>query len=1008
MAWGKYDEWNSAIAETLYSEEQAGVPAYLDLEDDVLAAVAAAVGDDSGDPTSRLVADVAATVDAKAGPGRILRDHSLRLRHWERGDQASEPPHLALLAVLSLAAERMANGEGMSANNYYGRLAPMLGMPRRSQDLAHAYRSVAEWWWSALNLWLEKHDGRRGLPTAYSLSAQSHRYIGLPISQALVRAADRDGLVRFFQRVGFAPGSEVPPQSLLPLLDAWIRQNPSPATRSLQRMWSKAATRDRVAEVAAVALAAWDGTVSGRTGERAEESLRLTATVGGLLRPRLEVGVLAFLEHPDNPRPVQVTTAEGDPGVTALPTTIGAMRLAGIERADLGSLLDGVLTIEDTGSGRQISRRPRRVVPMRQHDLLQVLVEADQVQAGEDLVLLVDTSLQAKLEDLLAEVARPGWRVAGPELGGVPERWLVVRDVQVLRSPSRAVLDDLKCLIPLTQSQLTLAGGFSVPGRLRRWHSWAPPEIRALDDSVESLQILLTPVESQKTEEAAEPAALRFVSDEPGALIVDLVPVGLDDGDYRVELYRGTDDRPKTSLMLRLRSGSVPDTLQWAQAPALGHSPSAPLSMLTALPADDDGPCVRGAVAPRPAFTQVDSEQPLPSLPAWWEGATVPRGHDAGGWRVAATDPTSCMFTGRHYLLVPEAGPGKPASQFINSTCRDCGLVKRVATSAWAARKRTSRNVSETAVAPLDVSHLVEVRKDDPDRWGVAMDTLSYLGGGDYGLLEKVALQVEASALFVDHFLRTLEVLGQIEVARDRSTLAPIAWEVTPTALAQTTDGRWSLVGYWPAVLTNLLQQAVEGAGGQILCESAADGPQCWFLQLPAGCAVPDLSAVGEVSVVADAAEAVAAWLMPLSDVVAALPRRSGDMVGEVTAFQPIGARWVPADGLGLPGSYRVRRWSVLDVIRTSDDIADDAAAISTVQFSKHAAAGALGRPLVSYDPQARQLVVPLGADLPGMFGRAAVLASGFPPTAQPASRRLVYRGVSPSVALVIADRLST
>ena len=508
------------------------------------------------------------------------------------------PPHLAFLAVLSLAAERMAEGDGMASNNYYGRLAPLLGLKTRRDDLALAYREVAEQWWAALNKWLENHDGRRGLPTAYSLGQQQQRYVGLPISQALVRAADRDGLVHFFQRVGFAPGTDTAPSTLLPLLDAWIGQNPSPASKSLQRMWSKHSTRDRVAEVAAVALAAWDGTVRMGTGaERSLESLRLTATIGGFLRPRLELGVLAYLEEPDEPRDVVITTAPSAPQVAAVPFAAGAMRLVGLQGVEPGSLLDGVLTISDPHTHRHVTRRPRRLIPLRHNDLLQALVESDQVQAGEDLVVLVDRALLPGLTSLLTEVARPGWVVVD-DLQGTPDRWVVVRDVQVLKGPAADPAADLRALVPLTRMSLVLSGGYALPGRLRRWHSSQPPEIRALDDQGRALCVRLTSL-ALDLDDGSEAIESQWVSTTPGALVVDLEEADLPDGDYRVELFRVNEVEPATSLVLRLRSADVPDRLQWERVRSLGHRPDVPLSCLTAVPVTGTGPWVQGAVSPR-------------------------------------------------------------------------------------------------------------------------------------------------------------------------------------------------------------------------------------------------------------------------------------------------------------------------------------------------------------------------------------------------------------------------
>jgi hypothetical protein len=72
--------------------------------------------------------------------------------------------------------------------------------------------------------------------------------------------------------------------------------------------------------------------------------------------------------------------------------------------------------------------------------------------------------------------------------------------------------------------------------------------------------------------------------------------------------------------------------------------------------------------------------------------------------------------------------------------------------------------------------------------------------------------------------------------------------------------------------------------------------------------------------------------------------------------------------------------------------------ATATVQLSKHAAALILKeRPLMAYNRATEELTVPLGADLPVLYGRAAVLCSGLLPVA--AGRQFVYRNVPAELA---------
>ena len=82
----------------------------------------------------------------------------------------------------------------------------MLAAPEDKDKIAGGYRSVAERFWKALNVLLTGLDGLRGLPTAYALR---HRFVGLPMSQALIRKGDRDRLVGFFQAFGLPPAAQI-------------------------------------------------------------------------------------------------------------------------------------------------------------------------------------------------------------------------------------------------------------------------------------------------------------------------------------------------------------------------------------------------------------------------------------------------------------------------------------------------------------------------------------------------------------------------------------------------------------------------------------------------------------------------------------------------------------------------------------------------------------------------------------------------------------------------------
>ena len=310
----------------------------------------------------------------------------------------------------------------MNANNYYGRLAPLLGLGDRAELVKSAYRRVAEPHWSTLNRWLEGQQGHRGLPTAYTLSADSHRYVSLAVSQALVRATDRVRLQHFFATSGFPPRAEVQADTLTPGLDAWITQNPSPASKSMQRLWRTVASWERISEAASILLSSWDGVTESDEGGCATTSgqLRLACTIGGFLIRRFETRVMAFLPTAQQGRPLEVLSVDQRFDVQALPTGAGPLVLAGSESLDPDALFDSVVRCRDTLSGAMVERQPRRVVPLRRDDLLQQHVEIDQAVLGEDLLLVVERSVLERVAEVLRASARPGGHACPRRCTGFP------------------------------------------------------------------------------------------------------------------------------------------------------------------------------------------------------------------------------------------------------------------------------------------------------------------------------------------------------------------------------------------------------------------------------------------------------------------------------------------------------------------------------------------------------------------------------------------------------------
>lgn len=1010
--WDQYDRWNAAIADVVLPPMDVPRPVYLDLEDDVTRALGEHMGIEATAVAGQLCKDVARTIGRDCGPAGVFEEHVRRTNRWIRRSRNDVPPFLALLAVFCIAAERMAAGDGMSPHNYFGRLHEAMEWDIKDKRLENAYRRIAERLWNEHNRWLVGLDGARGIPTAFALN---HRFVGLSLSQALVRSADRERLKDFYRKYGFAPGAEVAPSELALVLDDWIGGRPSPVSATLQRLW-KGAARERIAQAAAVSLGAWDGSVRHREeadSPRATSSLVLTLELGGFPKKKFAISALFYTPEPTTPRSAVVLTAEPRATVELIPDLPGALGLGRGSSLHAADVLEGILRVEDTLSKTILERRPRRLLLFREDDLSRRWIESPQVMLGDSVRLLVQESLVPRLKAVLERIARPGWTMAKP-YPGQPEGWCVFTDVEIFSHPGDLVdatrMDDLLPLVPLTRSQLKVAGGFALPGRVRgKWHTWSPPEIRAVSDGPHGFKVRLIDTHrfDDADEELKETCIAEWSDEGTGVVVQGLAEQELADGDYRVELQLIGDKQPLATSTILLRSSNTPDAHQWATIDPVGYAPGAGVVGLHRQGASCE---VKGHVVPRPsALTPVSVAAPAQPT---WEVTGPASSAGASTVRITVPDENSCIRTGAHREQIDPVrvdGKGKPLQKWTYGHCRGCGLVRRYPTklkkSSFGGVKKTTE--LDDAAMPVDLSSLPPAVHTQERDWSTAFDALLHAGGGTWSQFERIALQLEPTALLVDQLARTLEAAGHIDIRRDPATMQPSHWEICPTALVAT-EADYVFAGFWPDELYQEVSERLSEQGLKMATSEATDAPAQYFVAettLP-----PEARGVlekEEVAVIDRPWQDIVSFLPPLSEVLAGLPRQSSSLVGDISWFDTRRARWTKATSFDAPGGYRVQRFSTIDFVRSPDDVTNQTVARSTVQLSKHIAAMLEGRPLLAYDRASSSLLVPLGADLPGLYGRAAVAASGLPPIQVPRSRILKYEGVPKSLACHLYDLMS-
>ncbi|MGB7450243.1 MAG: hypothetical protein WA892_14100 [Ornithinimicrobium sp.] len=1010
-AWSEYEQWDEALAARFFGDYQADLPAYINVENtSLIEDCAKEIGLPIKVATDALVASVRPTL----GLGKdefVLARHALRYDDWRRQFMRSSgprgkrltqdltpPPVIALLTTLVLAAEKMGADTNLAANAYYPRLGQLFGLtPRDTRRLVVKF-PITESFWRGLNEYLEAQEGLHGLPTAYALG---HRYVGIPQSQALVRAMDRGRLPAFFRQFGLAPGSELIAADLERLLDVWIRQTPSPVTANLRRLWQGGKARERIAGVVAVELAHWDGTV--REASQADVNPPGEVQLTALLRQQfgsrsLELSFAARFSTSTWVDSLRVESAEGKPLIGVIPAAGARLRPTPGSKLDPNSLVGSILTFGEPGSGQTVTRRPRRVVPLRKDELLGILVEVEKVQLADDAVLMVkdDRSLVADVLDLVegyghhGTVYRSGDESGAPTLPGLPEGWALIDDVQLYAIPQGVQRLDLHALIPLTTAQLNLSGGLKLPGRIRKWSSLQPPEIRAAVAEAAEMSITLTELGEDRV-------TLQTWSEPVSAMVVPLAGLGLDDGDYEVEL--AVNGSPISLSTLRLRSGQTPDAVNWATCMRLNYEiDRSQLGPLSAVEAGDDSTLLVDGL------NTIGARAGSVKTVAARAGAGWSTRHSSSSAAPAVVlgvaDPKSCVVTGAHYLELPTFYGGKVKGQ-IQGVCKMCGLKKSLpATPRW------KKSGTQTEHAPAIKFSQLPSHSKLGATWDECMDALVHVGGGSIGSFERVATQAEGSSLFVDGFLRTLETVGHIDVRRD-STLQPKEWEANPAYLAETLHSGFVLAGVWCSNSRDALGWGLRSRGGELVPERHDDHLTSWFAR---GVGLETLTeVVSEVGidayVVPDAVTKMLAALPPISEVEAGLTLVPIPDYTKAALFDVHDASWRPVPGVGAPGAYRLEQSFRTTTLWVDHQGAlDRLGRVSSVQLVKHLAARASGAPLLGYLDSQSMLLVPLGAELPGLYGRVAALCSGRAPVVSVRTRSIGY----PEVPRWFADHLNS
>jgi hypothetical protein len=1020
----------------MFSKDQDQRPVYVEIDEQHVEMIAEFLECDSVDVRKKINSIVAERIIATGtSHDRFIGIHK-NLLFWRTNaaKTLTSYPEIPLLLTMTFAAVDMGGEGGHDPNAYYPRLFEMLKI-NNSNSTQESYRSFSAYLWGSLNFYLDViQKSSLGVGTAYSIGAQKH--VGFPMSQALVRSGDRRKLPNFFRRNGFAAFSSLIEHDIEPYIDEWVATEDhalgSFRTPSMhfRRLWEQSDARTKIAAIICRELESWDGMVPKVVredwqliDEDDEILVRLEATKASFPVSRLNISfAISGFTLTENQSIGVLDNSESVHQIALATDPSGWMRPnVGILPISDKDLLEKGLNLQ-YGSNLKTSRSPKKVVVLRLDDLTRRYREVERIELGVRSFVLVQEFKEAvnSVEEILKSCAREDWKkIDSQELPGLPAGWILFSEVELLQPPAYELVKhvNLEALKPVLSGSLAFSSGLQLPGRIPKWHGAIGLEIRASVVGSKKIKVQIHEILEDEN---------ILITEEVYFHQTIIHPIGksqLSDGDYRVSILVDDDEEPFATRKLNIRTSDSPDQESWKNTERLVYdlARSGKAALLATGLETEEILYIDGAFPFIAENAVLNLARRDPQEIEWWGSKTAIIESRVRSFGLSDSTQYECFEKGNHRFNYPAAISNKAGTGFakteggkITGTCVNCGLIKRSPADPWVLMRMRERALdkeggkpTEIAIPKVSVSELPPVGEViiTPDH---ALDALMHLGGGSDGSISSIASNVDPSALFRHEFVRTLEQLAHIDVARD--ALYQIAnWEFNPSMVVRTSTD-YFLAGYWPSEYLNRLMSVLgeenvynvdqPGAVSRLTIKPIALSiiEQClndFELEIP----IIDQPSLDFLKVLPD-----------IRIVAESLPFLKSPIFDEVCEFSAEQNAWIPVSEVrpNKVGGYRVSSaYRNQYVVVTADDINLDQIRFVSAEFAKfYSSAVMTKKPLFSFRSREEYLLVPKGAPLPGMYGRAAVMASGYLPKPDSSGRYLIYSNISKDFTELLAARL--
>ena len=1023
---------NEAIAEVIFNQDMAGLPVYLDIGDQEVNAICEILEIEPTAYESHLCS-VVLSIPRTKGWRKILNEFQGAALTWVRAQTPMEvPPTLALLALLSRAAEVMAADTDISGANYYKRLSSLFGCEGEETELGNQYRDRAIVLWSTLQEWLGAWDGERGVstvPIPKNLNQSSRDFkwaIQMPISQARLRDADRQDLHRMFDQYGLDPISNISVDVMSLYLEDWASSPYS--AKNIKNIWKIDNYRETLAAASISELRLW----TGRSAVGHGFGIRLLLSASNSLRTGLKFNFNIELRCSAalSVQSVSIDVgSENSYDCDLFSVARGRFRLTDPDLFDTESLISRPLKISTQNSILAGERRPRQVVPMKLDENNQY-VEADTLGADGVFGILMmanfpgldSSKMRSQWESILNEIARPGWSIVSSDdekVYGLPKGWLFIKDVEVMtaRTSVGQIYVAFNALLPQAMPNLALTRGLRIPGQQERWLVSDLPELKASYPSDEKVSICIEDVDGNEIK--------RYdLSQRAG-----IVPLrGFDLTEGRYQIFMKLDDGSIVGRKLLTLVSSTSRNVRTELKPrSFGYrlgSTTYPSGMSATIESDWQSVSVLKGFHYVGVDASVVTEVNPPNSPSWNEQFVIESADDVIKRKqvsIMTEDRESCFYTGQHYFEIPEIWYSRsvPRGTILKMRCKTCGVSKiqsAVPVYKWNRKPaEPATRVPEKKIGPLNYKHIPPIPKKVSGKWDVAFEAMCYLRNGKYSDIQMIVSQLIGDEEFnIEGFTHGMQNLGLIDVSLDDNFL-PLEWSISPMCAVMTSETKGFVSGFRSLDFLKIIESRIQTVGGVFKQFHNEDLPCSWIFELNNKEDLPrvfedlhDPISKREVQIVQDVAKTIARGVGTISHLFNVSPKIRIPAYARLKRWDHEQIKWVDTENPMAAGAIQYLGFGNKYSYSEKDIEVDGEVTSGSVRSVKHKCAQVSKKPLVYYDADSKQFFARLGAELPGLFGRALVAASGVAPQKDLKKRVVAYSNVEPQLARLIYSQLSS